>query len=153
MKEICRFTQVEKVSRSHFYINVDSRASVQTTVPKYKLFRWNSTLPRSGKRSGLSPSDKMKLVWMTSLNPGQEVAHTYGRLTPPPSPILNWISRKEQMDGWMDGSLGSNKYENSVQLTYVLVSEQILSGASFLSFRSVQHLSSNIFIAQAAFCH
>lgn len=90
---------------------------------------------------------------MTSLNPGQEVAHTYGRLTPPPSPILNWISRKEQMDGWMDGSLGSNKYENSVQLTCVLVSEQILSGASFLSFRSVQHLSSNIFIAQAAFCH
>lgn len=53
----------------------------------------------------------------------------------------------------MDGSLGSNKYENSVQLTCVLVSEQILSGASFLSFRSVQHLSSNIFIAQAAFCH
>lgn len=152
MKESCRFTQVEKVSRSHFYINVDSRASVQTTVPKYKLFRWNSTLPKSGKRSGLSPSDKMKLVWMTSLNPGQEVAHTYGRLTPPPLPHPK-LDKQKRTDGWMDGSLGSNKYENSVQLTYVLVSEQILSGASFLSFRSVQHLSSNIFIAQAAFCH
>uniref|UniRef100_A0A3P9AWC1 Transposase Tc1-like domain-containing protein n=1 Tax=Maylandia zebra TaxID=106582 RepID=A0A3P9AWC1_9CICH len=45
-----------------------TRSSVQTAVRVYKLFGCIVTLPRSGRRPKLSPSDERKLVRMLSNN-------------------------------------------------------------------------------------